>query len=170
MVSFGEDTVMGAVNGLQEQKLAGQSNVSRVPKYEELFSKAFNLIPAEAAILCILLVRGPQTAGEIRSRTDRLYSFADLEAVFETLSNLEEMALVCKLPRQPGRKENRYTHLLGGKPMETQNENTLQPEPTGITSPQEDDRIGHLQEQIAELHRELEGLRTKYFTFKSYFD
>ena len=120
--------------------------------------------------MCIMLVRGPQTAGEIRSRTERLYAFTDLEAVFETLSNLEDMGLVSKLPRQPGRKENRYTHLLSGKPAETRSKESLEPETTGTTPQGEDDPIGRLQDQINELRQEVENLKTEFLTFKSQFE
>ena len=170
VVSFNEDTVMQALNGLMEQHLANQSNVSRVPKYEEFFSKRFNLIAAEEAIICILLVRGPQTAGEIRSRTERLYAFSSLEAVFETISNLEEMNMVIKLPRQPGRKESRYAHFLGGEPSETQSEPVLDSAAATMPLPDEDGPIRHLQEQINELRDEIQDLKTTFFQFKSQFD
>ncbi|MCF6188412.1 MAG: YceH family protein, partial [Desulfobulbaceae bacterium] len=81
VVSYDEETVVEALNGLREQELARQSNVSRVPKYEQIFSQKFNLITREEAVICILLVRGPQTIGEIRNRSERLYAFQNLDEV-----------------------------------------------------------------------------------------
>ena len=118
VVSFDEEVVLYALNGLKESEMVRQSNISRVPKYEHIFANELNLVAREKAVICILMLRGPQTLGEIRSRTDRLYSFSDLEEVQETLSTLEDTKLVKKLPRQPGRKDSRYTHLLSGEPLD----------------------------------------------------
>jgi hypothetical protein len=165
VVAYDEETVVYALNGLRERKLVRQSNISRVPKFEQLFSQELKLVNREQAIICILLLRGPQTAGEIRSRTDRLYAFPGLDEVQETIANLEDMALVEKLPRQPGRKESRYTHLLSGKPQEKPVETIIRPK-----AATEIDRISELQEQIDELRREVESLRDEMATFRSQFD
>jgi hypothetical protein len=165
VVAYDEETVVYALNGLRERKLVRQSNISRVPKFEQLFSQELKLVNREQAIICILLLRGPQTAGEIRSRTDRLYAFPSLDEVQETISNLEDMQLVEKLPRQPGRKESRYTHLLSGKPLEKPVETIIRPKAAS-----EVDRISELQEQIDELRREVESLRDEIAAFRSQFD
>jgi len=165
VVVYDEGTVIYALNGLRERKLIRQSNLSRVTKYEQIFSHELKLLPREQAIVCILLVRGPQTAGEIRSRTERLYSFSSLDEVQETLSSLEDMELVGKLPRQPGRKESRYAHLLSGKPQEVQVETIIRPKAvSGV------DRLDELQQQIDALHEEMQDLRTQLATFKSQFE
>jgi len=165
VVSYDEETVVYALNGLRERKLVRQSDLSRVSKYEQIFSQELKLVASEQAIICILLLRGPQTAGEVRSRTERLYSFPSLDQVQETISNLEDMELVSKMVRQPGRKESRYAHLLSGKPLETDAEAVVQPKNV-ITI----DRMGKLQEQIDELRQEMQALRTELTSFKSQFD
>lgn len=162
VVSFDEATVVYALNGLRERKLVRQSNISRVPKYEQIFSQELKLVTSEQAIICILLVRGPQTAGEIRSRTERLYAFPNIDEVQKVISNLEDMELVKKMPRQPGRKESRYAHLLSGQPQETLVETVYRTETTPMT-----DRIGELQAQIDELRQEMQDLQSEFTTFKS---
>jgi uncharacterized protein YceH (UPF0502 family) len=164
VVSYDEETVIYALNGLRERKLVRQSNISRVPKYEQIFSQELKLVTSEQAIICILLVRGPQTAGEIRSRTERLYAFPSLEEVQKTITNLEDMGLVVKMLRQPGRKESRYAHLLSGEPQETLVETAPRPETTTRA-----DRISELQEQIDGLRQEMQDLQTEFATFKSQF-
>ena len=165
VVSYDEETVIYALNGLRERKLVRQSDLSRVSKYEQIFSQELKIVASEQAIICILLLRGPQTAGEIRSRTERLYPFPSLDEIQETISSLEDMELVEKMARQPGRKESRYAHLLSGKPQETLVEKASQPTTT-ITI----DRMGNLQEQIDELRQEMQDLQAELATFKSQFD
>jgi hypothetical protein len=171
VVSYDESTVVYALNGLRERKLIRQSNVSRVAKFEQIFSQEFKLVTSEQAIICILLLRGPQTAGEIRSRTDRLYAFPNLDEVQKVISNLEDMELVEKLPRQPGRKESRYTHLLSGKPQEKPVETIIRPRVASeIDRSDETDRINKLQEQMDELREEMKNLQDEFAGFKSQFD
>ncbi len=170
VVSYDEETVVYALNGLQERKLARQSNISRVPKYEQIFSKELKMVVREEAIICLLLVRGPQTVGEIRSRTGRLYSFPSLEEVRETITSLEDMGLVRKLPRQPGRKESRYAHLLSGEPQETVVETVPRPEAATVIVRKANDQIGDLQEQIDTLRQEMQSLQLEFETFKAQFD
>jgi len=165
VVVYNEETVVYALNGLRERKLIRQSNLGRVTKYEQIFSQELKLVNSEQAIICILLVRGPQTVGEIRNRTERLYSFANLDDVEKALTNLEDMQLVSKLPRQPGHKESRYTHLLSGAPQEKPVETILRPK-TVTESTETND----LQAQIDELRRELESLRGEFATFKLQFE
>src|SRR4030067_741060 len=112
VVSYDEETVMETLDSLKGKDLVWQSDLSRVPKYAHSFLKTHNLVNKEAAILCILFLRGPQTAGEIRERTERLYRFNTIEEAKEVLNNLEEIGYVKLLPRQHGLKEPRYTHLL----------------------------------------------------------
>ena len=116
------------------------------------------------------MLRGPQTLGEIRSRTDRLYSFSDLEEVQETLSTLEDTKLVKKLPRQPGRKESRYTHLLSGEPDEASVKDSNRREPATVIVRKENDSSGDLREQIDSLRQELQNLKREFEAFKSQFE
>jgi uncharacterized protein len=169
VVSYDEETVVTALNGLQERKLARQSNLSRVPKFEQLFSKDLKLVAREEAIICILLVRGPQTVGEIRGRTERLYAFASLDEVQDTMISLENMALVHKLPRQPGRKESRYAHRLSAEPREASAEAVTRPEAAAIDR-RDNERIGELQDQIDELRQKMEHLQVAFDNFTAQFD
>ncbi len=164
VVSYSEETVIYALNGLRERKLVRQSNIGRVAKYEQIFSQDLKLVTSEQAIICILLVRGPQTAGEIRSRTERLYAFPDLDEVQKAITNLEDMELVVKMPRQPGRKESRYAHLLSGQPQEISVETVLRPE-----TATRNDRLSELQEHIEELRRDMRDLQAEFAAFKSQF-
>jgi uncharacterized protein len=171
VVFYDDETVVYALNGLRERKLARQSNISRVPKYEQIFSKELNMIPREEAIICTLLVRGPQTPGQIRSHTERLCAFQSLEEVQTTLSNLEEMAgLIKKLPRQPGRKESRYAHLLSGETEEAISEITPRPEAATVVVRKENKRVEELQEKVDNLEQELQTLQLEFRKFKSQFE
>ena len=170
VVSYDEETVVEALNGLRERKLARQSNSSRVPKYEQIFSKDLNLLLREEAIICTLLVRGPQTVGEIRSRTERMYAFQGLDEVQETISCLEDTGMVMKLSRQPGRKESRYAHLLSGEPQETIGEIAPAPEAATVIVRKKNKQIEELQEQINTLSQELQALKLEFVTFKAQFE
>jgi uncharacterized protein YceH (UPF0502 family) len=169
-VSFDEETVRYALKGLQERKYVRQSNVSRVPKYEQVFTKELNLLAREESVICILLVRGPQTIGEIRGRTERLYAFNSLDEVQETISSLEDMELVKKLPRLPGRKESRYAHLLSGGPDEAIVEAVPLAKVETVIVRKENNSNGDLQEQIDNLRHEMQNLRLEFEAFKSKFE
>ncbi|GAB6190392.1 YceH family protein [Desulfocastanea catecholica] len=166
VVSFDEETVVYALNGLRERNLIRQSNISRAAKYEQIFAENLKLVTRERAIICILLLRGPQTVGEIRTRTERLYAFSSLDEVQTSIANLEDMQLVTRLPRQPGRKESRYAHLLSGEPEEKGAETILRVKKAGP----EVDRTGELQQQIDELRREMQSLREEMAIFRSQFE
>ncbi len=171
VVSYDEETVVHALKNLKKQNLVRQSNISRVAKYEQIFSQALNLLVREKACISTLLLRGPQTVGEIRSRTERLYAFNTLAEVLETISNLENMEeLIKKLPRQPGRKESRYIHLLSGEPQKVTAGNSSKPEPAGEVFRKKETDKEELREQIEELRKELHGLKREFKNFKSQFD
>jgi uncharacterized protein len=117
VMGLDETEVRQALHGLEDDRLASAvRGDSRVPKYEHHLQEVFNFTRAETAIVCVLLLRGPQTPGELRGRTERLYKFDELSDVVSTLNKLaaREPSLVKLLPRQPGTKEARYTHLLSG--------------------------------------------------------
>ena len=170
VVFFDEETVLHAVEGLKEYKMVRQSNISRVPKYEQIFSDYLKMVPREKAVISILLLRGPQTLGEIRSRTERLYSFESLDEAQETLYALADTKLVKKLARQPGRKESRYTHLLKAEPEETFVQAASGEDTDTLIMSKDNDRPVALQEQIECLRRELQNLKLEFETFKSQFD
>lgn len=170
VVNYDEETVLYALNGLQENKVVRKSSVSRVAKYEQIFSNELKLLQREKAVICILMLRGPQTLGEIRGRTDRLYSFNSLEEVQDALATLEEINLVQKLAKQPGRKESRYGHLLSGEPQETLDKTISQRDSDTVIVRKEHDRPNDLQLQIDSLRKELEELKFEFSQFKSQFD
>src|SRR5215467_4442629 len=122
VMTLDEAAVREALSTLQEKRLAGPAGGadSRVTKYEHRLQEVFNFDRREIAVVCVLLLRGPQTPGELRGRTDRMYHFEALEDVVSTLDRLahREPPLSAVLPRQPGTKESRYMHLFSGEPPE----------------------------------------------------
>jgi hypothetical protein len=159
VVSYDEGTVETALEGLRGKGLALRSigGDSRVPKHSQRFTEKFNLGRREAAVLCVLMLRGPQTVGELRGRTDRLYQFDDLEAVESTLNRLAEMEFVKKLPRQTGYKEQRWAQLLAGD-VEALEETA----PTAERAPSDRERIAALEREVAELKRAFEEFRRSF--------
>src|ERR1700675_2229279 len=115
VMALEEDAVRAALDSLQAQRLAGPARGadSRVTKYEHRLQEVFNFDRREIAILCVLLLRGAQTPGELRGRAERMYRFEELEDVTATLDRLSQRQppLAAVLPRQPGTKESRYMHL-----------------------------------------------------------
>ena len=117
VMSLDETEVRQALHGLEDERLAGPvRGESRVPKYEHHMQEVFNFTRGEIAVICVLLLRGPQTPGELRSRTERIFRFDELSDALNVLNKLgaREPSLVKVLPRQPGTKEARYAHLLSG--------------------------------------------------------
>lgn len=169
VLSLDEETVMSALQSLKKKRLVGQSDTSRVPKYWHDFIKQNNLIRREAALLCLLLVRGQQTAGELRTRTERLCSFENLEEVLQYLDNLAEIGFVRKLPRQPGRKEQRFAHLLSGEP-ESNDQIFIRQDPVVLATEGENDRIAELEKAVAYLKEEIELLKNEFLSFKNEFE
>jgi uncharacterized protein YceH (UPF0502 family) len=162
-----EDDLRQALHGLEDKRVAGRvrSADGRVTKYEHWLGEVFNFSRAETALLCVLLLRGPQTPGELRGRTERMHRFDEISDVLAGLQKLMERdpSLVAVMPRQPGTKEARYVHLLsgavaslpvyGGEAVSTRRE-------TSSDSGHED-RIAQLESTVAELQREVAALRQK---------
>jgi uncharacterized protein len=161
VMTLDEDAVRGALDSLQAKRLAGPASGadSRVTKYEHRMQEAFNFDRRGTAILCVLFLRGSQTPGELRGRTERMYRFEALEDVNATLERLShrEPPLVAVLPRQPGTKESRYTHLFsGGAPaFAEQAAQTTSRASTG------DDRVAQLENDVAELRREFAEMKVQ---------
>ena len=162
VMQLSEDEVREALHGLEAQRLAGAARGAegRVAKYEHWLGEAFNLTRAETALLCVLLLRGPQTPGELRGRTERMHSFQELSDVVAGLERLKtrEPALVSVLPRQPGTKESRYAHLLCGA-GESWTHSEAAPAAGGEASQAE--RMAQLETEVAELRQEIAALRDK---------
>ncbi len=173
-MALAEEDVVRALNRLRFNQLtvvSGES--SRVAKYRHLLAENLELVPAELAVMCELLVRGPQTVGELRTRAERMHSFSDLAAVEEILKELmeREHPLITRLARQPGRKEARYAHLFSGKPVETAVEEGGTPlEPARQRVIAGDERISRLEEEVAALREEVAGLRQIVEEFKGQFE
>ena len=173
VMALTEEDVVRALNRLRFLQLtvvSGES--SRVAKYRHLLSENMGLVPAELAVICELLVRGPQTVGELRTRGERMHPFSDLAAVEEVLSELTEREhpLVTKLPRQPGRKEARHAHLFSGRPDLSSEEHEASPEPARVRVMAEDGRMVKLEEEVAALRSEVEELRRQMEEFRQQFE
>jgi hypothetical protein len=169
VMALNEDAVRAALESLQGQRLAGPASGadSRVTKYEHRMQEVFNFDRREIAILCALLLRGAQTPGELRGRTERMYRFEELEDVHLALERLSQRdpALVAVLPRQPGTKESRYMHLLaGGVPAE------VAPARAVASSAADDDRVALLESEVAELRREVAEMREQLAGFRRQFE
>ncbi|MDA8137065.1 MAG: YceH family protein [Desulfobacteraceae bacterium] len=167
VTNYSEIALEEVLNGLIQKKLVNKSVVGRVPKFEELLVRQRNFVPKEAAIVCELLLRGPQTAGELRSRTQRLFAFDSLESVLETLAQLEEMGLVQRLARLPGHKESRYGHLLSG-PIAAEPERLTEPAPPSERI--DGQRLERLEQELAAMKEELAALRGQFEIFKKQFE
>jgi uncharacterized protein len=156
VVHFDEGAVGAAADSLREKGLVHlvDRGESRVTKYRHVLYEAMNMSRPVIAVMCVLMLRGPQTVGEIRTRTNRLYDFSSIEDVETTLSSLMsgEMPLVVRLPRQAGQKEVRYAHLLSGVVTPAEKE---EPEP-------ELDRIGKLEKEIEDLKKQFEQFRKQF--------
>lgn len=173
VVAYDETTVIQAIDSLKSKRLVVQSDASRVSRYAECFVGNAKLIIREAALICLLLLRSSQTVGELRGRSERLYGFADLAEVDETLQNLIEMNLVEKLPRQPGRKESRFMHLLAGKFDDSicdDDTAAVSSEKAELRASAESERLEQLQEEVAILKDELANLQREFLEFKGQFD
>ena len=169
VVSYDEETVLKTLENLKGKDLVWQSDLSRVAKYAHSFLKASNLVNKEAAILCVLFLRGHQTAGEIRERTERLYRFNTIEEIKDVLHDLEEMGYVKLLPRQHGLKEPRYTHLFSDVMEHPGTEMTAHSVSPAHNTNAEDERVTKFGEELTRLRQELEELRNEFLEFKRQF-
>ncbi|MBT3605435.1 MAG: YceH family protein [Candidatus Latescibacteria bacterium] len=172
VMDISEDLIAGALDGLGfHRKLTKRqlSEDSRVPKYRHDITDVFSLSPQEYAVICVLLLRGPQTLGEIRGRTERLYNFENLETVEQTLTELanREDPLVKQLPRQPGRKEARYGHLLSGE-IEVEEIDIVEPAVLEIRA--ENERVDKLELEVQSLREEQQALKQQFAEFKQQFE
>ena len=161
VMTLDEADVRQAIHGLEELHLAGASRSAegRVAKYEHTVGEGFNFTRAEAALICVLLLRGPQTPGELRLRTERFHKFDEIADVLAGLEKLaaREPSLAVMLPRQPGSRESRYAHLLSGPVDSTA---AVYATPAAVPAAN-DERVEGLEREVAELRREVEALREK---------
>jgi len=161
VVSYDDDTVEAALQNLRTKGLSMRvTGDGRVAKHEQRFTEKYNLGRREAALLCVLMLRGPQTVGELRGRSERLYTFDDLEGVESTLARLAEVGYVKKLPRRAGFKEQRWAHLLAGGVEEADEEPVQAAAERGLGD----------RERIAKLEADLAALRQEFDAFKRKFE
>jgi uncharacterized protein YceH (UPF0502 family) len=166
VVDYDESTILQALERLMERKwatLASWSN-RRVMKYRHTFDGAVGLSEAELAMMCVLMLRGPQTPGELKQRTERLHSFADLDDVDATLRGLIERGLVTQLSRRPGQREDRFMQLLGGGDDEPVGEHVARMKAASTPSasgqdPAPAEPVSELEERVARLEGEVLRLR-----------
>lgn len=173
VMTLTEDDVVRALDSLRFKQLVVLSaDGGRVAKYRHLLAEKMGLMPPEQAIICELLVRGPQTVGELRTRGERMSPFADLTAVEEVLKELtdREPPLVTLLPRQPGRKEGRYAQLFSGVPDMTATEQQTVPEAARMRVMAENGRIDRLEAEVEELREVVIELQRQMAEFKAQFE
>jgi uncharacterized protein YceH (UPF0502 family) len=175
VVSYDEKTVTQALDSLRDKKLVWlfRGADSRVPKYGHIFPEAFDLDNKEVAVMCVLMLRGPQTVGEVRGRAAPLYSFeslADVETALEGLIDRDAQNLVVKLPRLAGMKESRYAHILSGPIAVEEIEVALRAETRVGKTQAMEERVNNLQQEVAQLREELSSLRQEFSEFKKQFE
>ena len=173
VMDLSDNDVVIAIDTLKDKKLSWQfsSAGGRVPKYEHNIRSLFSFSKGEIAVICILLLRGPQTVGEVRTRTDRLYSFPSLEETEKTIRGLAERPdgpFVVELPRQPGHKESRFVHLFSGMPdislVQESSDGITRHESKQITTT--NDRLIAVEEEVVALRKEILELREQFIDFK----
>ncbi|MBM4156371.1 MAG: DUF480 domain-containing protein [Lentisphaerae bacterium] len=176
VVAFDEAAVVVAVDGLRDKRLAAMVSEAgaRVPKYRHAAGEALGLDAPQIALLAELLLRGPQTAAELRARAGRMHPFADAaaaQAALEALAARPESPLVAKLPRQPGTKESRFTHLLSGAPAVAAVADPAAPpaEPARAGVQAANDRIAHLEQEVAGLRADVDSLKARLEEFRKQF-
>jgi uncharacterized protein len=177
VMSISEEDARTALRCLSDQALARSAGGdSRVAKFEHRLNDLYNFHRHEIAVLCVLLLRGPQTPGELRTRAERMYAFEDLEAVHSALNLLmrREPPLVRVLPRQAGTKESRYMHLLSGdaaaSTIEPEHAAAHLPSPvSALTDSASEERLSRLQSEVDSLTTQLKTLQEQFAAFQKQF-
>jgi uncharacterized protein len=181
VMQLSEETVLNAVKDLNGKHVLWNRTVAgaRVMKYEHNVKAAFNLSNQELAVMCVLMLRGPQTIGEIRLRSERQHAFEtieDAEKVVKELMSRDDGPFVMELPRQPGRKEPRFVHLLSGKQWADEYAQTAETAAAsvitgdsiiGIGGKSTNDRISELEAMVSELQGQMSGLRQDFDRFRT---
>ena len=172
VMSLGEGAVSTSVELLRDRNLiyVFYGSTSRVPKYKHMLPSVYELEPSETAVMAVLLLRGPQTLGELRTRTERMHNFAGLGEVQETLDGLSrrEEPLVVKLPVLPGQKEARFAHTLSGE-IDVEALAAAHPTRSAVAGASAD-RIAKLEQEVTALREEVESLKTTFEEFRKQFE
>jgi uncharacterized protein YceH (UPF0502 family) len=173
VVSYDEPTVSRSIEDLRDRNLVYvfYGSTSRVPKYKHMLPSYFELEPAEVALVSVMLLRGPQTLGELRERSGRLHQFEHLGQVQETLDNLmrREEPVVTKLPPQPGQKEARFAHLLSGE-INIEELAAASAVSRAARAPVDNDRVTVLESRVTALETEAGDLRRMFEEFRKQFE
>ncbi len=173
VTAFDQEDVARGLELLREKELARrvQTAGGRVAKYAHNLRERLPVAPAHVAILCELMLRGPQTPGELRNRANRMYAFEGLDDVNAALDELSagENPRVVKLPRQPGQKEARYAHLLGTEDPFLLAEQESPAEPAVVKIRKDDERLHGLEQEVAKLRGDLDDLKKAFEAFKAEF-
>jgi uncharacterized protein YceH (UPF0502 family) len=175
VMTLNEDQVRASLESLQQQRLAGPARGadSRVTKYEHRLQEVFNFTRAETAIICVLLLRGPQTPGELRGRTERMFRFEELSDVLSTLQRLgqRDQPLVKQLPRQPGMKESRFAQLFSGdvEGFAPGQESGGEAGSHELGRTPSADRVTQLEEEVKALKQEIAELKDQFSRFRDQF-
>jgi uncharacterized protein YceH (UPF0502 family) len=173
IIETGEEEVIPALDSLRfKQLVVVSAEGGRVPKYRHILAEKLGLLSPELAVMCELLVRGPQTGGELRTRAERMHPFPDSAAMEEILRELmeREPPLVTRLARQPGRKEPRYAHLFSGTPEPAGDDGFPPPEPGRLRVMAENERVTRLEHEVAALREEVAGLQRTFQDFRAQFE
>jgi len=167
VVSYSDILVSDNIEKLRDKGLVRRVTGSdmRVPKYRQNFTEEMGFTPQETAVMCVLMLRGPQTPGEIKGRTGRMFNFENLTEVNDVLNGLasKEKPLVIKLPRQTGTKENRYAHLLSGEPV-------IDDSAAEVAMPAANERIEALEGEVASLKAEIIEIKEQFEQFRKQFE
>ena len=170
VMSLDEESAQRALDSLRFKQLTVvAADGGRVAKYRHLLAEKLGLLPPELALMCELLLRGPQTVGELRTRAERMHPFVSLAEVESVLQELMERPepLITRLARQPGHKEARFAHLFSGEPVSS---GQCYADTEAPATPSERDRLERLEEQVTDLSRELTELRQTIEEFRRQFE
>ena len=174
VTSYDESTVSQALDSLREKNLAYvfHGSTSRVPKYKHVMPEVMHLSASEIAIMCVLMLRGPQTPGELRGNASRLYEFSGLEEIQQVLDSLiskETEPLVMRLPRQSGQKEARFAHLLSG-PVDVDTSVVETSAKANTPRSSQSERIDRLEQEVETLTEGMQKLQQQFEEFKRQFE
>jgi uncharacterized protein YceH (UPF0502 family) len=167
IVSYDDDTVRDALRRLGHRRWTRLASGARAPKYRHLLDEALPMSPPERAVMTVLMLRGPQTLGELKQRTDRMHAFGGLDDVSATLDGLAARGLAEQMERRPGQKEERYRELLGAEadepaaPAHAAALPELPPAPVAPPPAPADDRVERLEREVAALRSELDELKAQ---------
>ena len=173
--SLNEQDVARAILTLRDKHLAWETAEAgaRVMKYSHNLSQHFEFSDQQLAVVCELMLRGPQTGGELRTHCERMHPLGDIaqtEAVLQSLMDYPESPLVAKLPREPGRRENRFTHLLCGEVVLPPESLKPQPEPATLAVRAENERLAVLEEEVKQLRTEISDIQRQLAEFSKQFE